>query len=134
MPYYKDSKNALYFLDDSAFVDLLPADCIEISDIEAAALQAPPAPTIDQLIKQYESALDAHLDGVARQHRYDDRKSFALRAGYVGPYQSEGIAFAQWMDNCNVQAYALLGEVLDGTTSMPTIQAFIATLPVFVLP
>lgn len=93
-----------------------------------------PAPTKEQVIKQYESALDAHLNAVAQSHRYDDRKTFALRAGYPGPYQAEGIAFAVWMDTCNVQAYGMLQSVLDGGKPMPTINEMIAALPEFILP
>lgn len=85
-------------------------------------------------IAKYEHALDSHLDNVARLHRYNDRFTFALRAGYVGPYQAEGIAFAQWMDACNVAAYALLQQVIAGTIEAPAPDAFIASLPAFVMP
>ena len=97
-------------------------------------LTAPPPPTQSQIIAQYESALDTHLDSVAKAYRYDDRKSFALRAAYPGPYQAEGLAFAQWMDDCNVQAYSLLQSVTAGETPKPTIEEMIAALPRFVLP
>lgn len=97
-------------------------------------LADPAPPTQSQIIKQYENALDAHLDSVAKAHRYDDRKSFALRAGYIGPYQAEGVAFAQWMDACNVHAYALLQSVIAGTTPLPTIAEMLAALPEFDLP
>lgn len=86
------------------------------------------------LIKRYEAALDAHLDSVARAHRYTDRFTFALRAGYPGPYQSEGAAFATWMDACNVQSFSLLQQVLEGQESLPSLEAFISGLPAFVLP
>lgn len=132
----------------------IPADAVEITTDEHAALlagqsagkiisadasgapvlQDPPPPTTEQIIAQYEAALDAHLDGVAHLHRYDDRKSFALRAGFPGPYQAEGIAFAQWMDACNVLAYALLQSVIAGQTPMPTIEQMLAGLPEFALP
>lgn len=83
----------------------------------------------------FESALDAHLDSVAVAHRYRDRVTFALRAGYAGPYQAEGVAFAQWMDACNQQAYTLLESVLSGTQYPPeSIEAFLALLPAFELP
>jgi hypothetical protein len=85
-------------------------------------------------IKRYEAALDAHLDGVAQAHRYTDRFTFALRAGYAGPYQAEGLAYAQWMDTCNVQAYALLQRVLAGQEALPPLQTFIDGLPAFALP
>lgn len=88
-----------------------------------------------QTIARYEAALDAHLDAAARAHRYDNRFTFALRAGFAGPYQAEGAAFAQWMDTCNQQAFQLLGLVLAGEVSMPaSVEAFIATLPKFELP
>ena len=97
-------------------------------------LQDQPAMNQEQVIKQYESTLDAHLDSVARQHRYDSRFTFALRAGYVGPYQAEAIAFAQWMDDSNVQAFARMSRVLQGAEAMPTIESLIADLPIFVKP
>jgi hypothetical protein len=86
------------------------------------------------LLKAYESALDAHLDTVARAHRYDSRFTFALRAGYEGPYHAEAVAFAQWMDACNIQAFGVLQGVLDGKRELPTIEALIADLTVFTLP
>ena len=90
--------------------------------------------TEEQIIAKYESALDSHLDNVAKQYRYQDRFSFAVRAGYVGPYQAEAVAFAQWMDQCNVQSFALLSDVLAGNSELPTIEEFIGGLPEFVLP
>lgn len=95
---------------------------------------SPTLPTTEQIISSYEAALDAHLDAVAQQHRYRDRVTFAMRAGYPGPYQAEGTAFGIWMDNCNQQAYALLQAVMAGEAEMPSKEAFIASLPEFVLP
>lgn len=37
------------------------------------------------------------------------------------------------MDVCNVQAFALLSEVQAGNATMPSIEAFIASLPEFSL-
>lgn len=96
--------------------------------------EPPPPLTAEQLIASYESALDAHLDAVAQQHRYRDRVTFAMRAGYPGPWQSEGAKFGTWMDTCNAQAYALLQSVLDGETELPSKDDFVASLPPFVLP
>ena len=89
----------------------------------------PPALTQAQVIRQYEMALDAHLDAVAQSHRYDNRFTFAMRAGYPGPWQADGIAFGTWMDTCNEQAFTLLQNVLAGTAELPTIEDFIAALP-----
>ena len=38
--YYKDTNNALHFLDSAEFEYLLPADCVAITDEEAQAIQA----------------------------------------------------------------------------------------------
>lgn len=85
----------------------------------------------DQIIQAFESALDAHLDAAARAFRYDNRFTFAMRAGYVGPYQTEATTFAQWMDACNEQAYSILADVEAGKAEEPeSIEAFIALLPV----
>lgn len=142
------------FYDAAIHGENIPADAVEISEAAHAALiegQAngkrivagkggvpvladPEPPTQEEVIKQYEAALDAHMDGVAKANRYDNRFTFALRAGYEGPYKAEGVAFAQWMDTCNVEAFALLNDVLAGKADLPTVEAFIAGLPEFVKP
>lgn len=50
MPYYKDTSNALHFLDDAAFASILPTGSVEITDAEALAAQAAAnAPTSEAL-------------------------------------------------------------------------------------
>ena len=142
------------FYDTAIHGNNIPADAVEITAEDRASLlagqssgkrivadadgyptlQDPPSPTQTEIIAQYEAALDAHLDSVAQQHRYQDRFSFALRAGFDGPYQAEGVAFAQWMDECNVQAFELLNDVVSGDAELPTLEDFIESLPEFVKP
>lgn len=106
---------------------------LDIAPYEVFELR-PQAELDSLLIDKYEAALDAHLDETALQHRYDNRFTFALRAGYEGPYKAEGVAFAQWMEACNTSFYTLLQEVTAGTRSRPTMAEFIASLPAFVKP
>ena len=83
----------------------------------------------------FEAALDRHLDATAQARRYDNRITCALRAGYPGPFQPEGQAFALWMDACNLAAYTLLAEVQAGTRPLPeNAQALIEALPPMVWP
>lgn len=84
-----------------------------------------PSPTVED----YDRALTKHLDAVASQRRYDNRITCALRAGYPGPFQAEGAAFASWMDTCNAQAYQLMLDVQAGLVEQPSIEAMIAALP-----
>lgn len=85
--------------------------------------------TIAILVTRYDTALTAYLDKVAAERRYDSRITCSLRAGYPGPYQAEGIAFATWMDTCLYTAYELLQQIQAGTAAIPTIEEFIASLP-----
>lgn len=127
----------------------IPADSVEITNEEYAALlngqsvgkfidvdadgkpylADPPPLTTAQIVSQYESALDAHLDSVAQADRWRDRFTFAVRAGYENPWQTKAKTFGTWMDACNVQAYALLAAVTAGTAELPTVEDFIAAMP-----
>ena len=97
----------------------------------AIAPPAPPPPTV----ADFDAALTRHLDATARARRYDNRITCALRAGYPGPFQAEGQAFALWMDACNLAAYTLLAEVQAGARPLPeNTQALIEALPPMVWP
>jgi hypothetical protein len=101
------------------------------------AKTTPPAPkpkTNDEVIAELTAALEAHYDAKARERRYDNRLTCALRAGYVGPFQAEGIAFAQWMDNCNAYGYQVMADCLSGTRVIPAAAELIAELPLIVWP
>lgn len=97
---------------------------------EIAATYVPPLPpTQDELLASYQQALDELFNSTAQARRYDSRVTCALRAGYPGPFQAEGLAFAQWMDACNALGYQLMAEVLGGQRPMPTVPEFLAMLP-----
>ena len=114
----------------------LGADAADYADLIALVKSkivpyVPPPLTPDDIVKAMESLFDA----TAQSKHYDNRITCALRAGYQGPFQAEGRAFAEWMDGCNALAYQMLAEVQAGTRQMPvnTDQA-LALLPVMVWP
>ena len=78
--------------------------------------------------------LNDHLDAVARQRRYDSRFTCSLRAGFTGPFQAEGVAFAAWMDQCNLVGYTIMAEVKAATRAVPTPEELIAAMPVIEWP
>jgi len=80
------------------------------------------------------TALNRHLNTVAGERSYDDRFTCSLRAGYPGPFQAEGQAFAAWMDDCNMLAYQIMADVKKGLRPIPTEAELIAELPVIVWP
>lgn len=79
--------------------------------------------------QDYEAALTNLYDQVAQSRHYDSRITCSLRAGYPGPFQAEGIAFAQWMDECNALGYALMAKVLAGEMAPPTVNELLALMP-----
>lgn len=108
-------------------VPLTPEELVELDALEAQASR----PRIDY----FESALTAHLDATARSRRYDSRITCMVRAGFPGPFQAEGLAFAAWCDGCNMFAYSLMADVLAGNAPMPeSTEAFVAMLPEIVWP
>lgn len=112
---------------------LVDGEGAKIGDLWDGQQFTTPAPAL--AASDFEAALDAHLDAKAQERRYNDRFTCALRAGYTGPFQAEGVAFAQWMDNCNAYAYQLLADVQAGTRSAPaSVDAFIEELPDLVWP
>ena len=100
----------------------------------AAAIQANQLELLAQAKASYTAALDAHFLETAKAKGYDSQYTCALRAGYPGPFHDEGVAFATWMDNCNIAAYTLMNEVLAGQKPMPSLVDFIAGLPVLIWP
>ena len=85
-------------------------------------------------IKSYSVAMQAFFDHKAAEKNYDSRLTCTLRAGYAGPYQAEGLAFALWMDACNVHAYTVLSQVQAGKRETPTVDVLLAELPALVWP
>lgn len=95
---------------------------------------SPPTLTAEQKIAAAEHAVQAMLDAAAKAKRYDDIRSAALRAGYPGPFQAEGIAFAQWMDACWSKCYEVLAAVNAGERDEPTVDELLDEMPPLALP
>ena len=70
----------------------------------------------------------------AKARRYDSIHTAALRAGYPGPFHDEGVAFAQWMDQCNAAGYQIMAEIEAGTRAPLSVDDYLALLPELVLP
>ena len=92
MPHYKDTNNALHFLDDVAFAHLLPEGCIEITEEEAEALrpQQPELTYAQKRAVEYPPITD-YIDGVVKgdQAQIDAyiAACLAVKAKYPKPEQ-----------------------------------------------
>ena len=89
---------------------------------------------LDEIIAELTQVIEAHYDAIAQTKRYDNRFTCALRAGYTGPFQAEGVAFAQWMDTCNAYGYQVMADCLAALRPVPTEAELIAELPPIVWP
>lgn len=134
MPYFKDTENKLHFLDSSEYSYFLPPGSVEISEVEAQEIRQSeniltPEEQQAVLLRSYDSSLTSYFDTKAREKNYDDRISCSVRAGFPGPFQAEGLAFATWMDTCNAICYSILAEVQAGERPIPTFEEVILEFP-----
>lgn len=135
MPYFKDKTNALHFLDDAAFAHLLPAGSVELTDKEAAALQATPFTTVAEIIAQYTMAVQKHLDTFAQTRNYDNILSAATYATSTVPkFKVEGQYAVEARDETLAKCYEVLAEVEAGTRPMPTLDDLLIELPILEWP
>lgn len=133
MNYFKNEDGAVFAYDDEQIALGLADDKTAMTAEEVEAHLNPPK-TIEQVVAGYVVALERHYDAVAQSWGYDNRLTCALRAGYAGPYQAEGVAFAVWMDNCNFYAYEQLDLVQSGDRETPTTEELVSELPEIVRP
>lgn len=87
------------------------------------------------VINGYRSAIQALIDGTANEHQYD---SGATLASYVNStieqWASEAQAFVAWRDTVWLYALAELDKVQRGERDQPSVEDFLAELPVFEWP
>jgi hypothetical protein len=88
--------------------------------------------TQEQLLKAIEAAIEKHMDEVAQSKKYDNRDSCRLYAGYINPFQSEAIAFGQWVAACWEVVITAQAGIIAGTRTIPTPEAAVLELPVIV--
>lgn len=91
-----------------------------------------PQPTPAEQFKAIERAIELHMDAVAQADGWDNRWTCVARAGYVNPWQSKGIKFAQWMDECWMVAIQAQNDVVAGKRTIPTPKEAVLELPVMV--
>ena len=76
-------------------------------------------------IKQFEQAVQSHLDATAQSKGYDSILSACSYAGYANPFQSEGQLFTEWRGNVWAYCYDQ-ADIFTGT-----VEEFIELLPKF---
>lgn len=130
--------------------DNIPADAVEITEAEHAALiegqslgklivadasgrpilQDPPPPSPEQIMKRVEARVQLWLDEQARALGYDDIKSAVSYAeeSVVPKFQQEGQAMRRLRSLVWARCYEILAQVQAGQRSIPTDDELIAEM------
>ena len=94
-----------------------------------------PAPTPEELQKQFTDAIQCHLDEFARTNNYDNIMSAATYATSTVPkFKAEGQYAVEARDLTWATGYQILDDVLFGVRPMPTFEDVLAELPLLVWP
>ena len=95
----------------------------------------PPPPTPGQIIAQYTTGVQKHLDDFARTRNYDGILSAATYATSAVPkFKAEGQYAVEARDATWAKCYEILAAVENGARPMPTMEELIAELPVLTWP
>lgn len=145
------SKSTGGFYDVAIHGENIPSDAVEVTAESHAALLAgqsagklisagndgvpmlidPPAPTADQVVTQYESALQKALDVGAQSWGYDDIRAAISYVGDPYPrFDAESVALRNWRSAVWVWAGEQEAAIKAGSMPLPTpIDAFVAMMP-----
>jgi hypothetical protein len=97
----------------------------EIADYLDAMRSAPPN------VADYQTAIVAMLDAAAQSRRYDNGLSLSTYTGSTNPtWAAEAQAYVAWRDAVWAYAYAELDKVMTGERAQPSVEGFLAELPV----
>jgi len=123
---HKIVNDALPTLINGAWI--LAKSAVEMTQDEKDAYRA-------KTVRQYELAVQDHMDVVAGQRNYDSMLSAATYAASKnGRYGLEGKACVDWRDDVWDTCYAILSDVEAGNRTPPTVEELISELPTMVWP
>jgi hypothetical protein len=89
------------------------------------------AEALAALQEQFRAAIQAHVDALAKGRNYDSGNSLASYVASTNArWAAEAQAFVSWRDQVWLYAYAELDKAMTGAREIPTIDDFIAELPV----
>lgn len=143
------------FYDTAVHGDNIPSDAVEITVEEHQALlegqsqgkiisadkngkpvlKDPPPPTPEQIIAQYDAAVQQRLDDFAKTRNYTNIMSAATYATSQAPkFKAEGQYAVEARDTTWAKCYEILAAVEAGSRPMPTLDELLAELPVLTWP
>lgn len=131
MPFFKDLENKVHFLESVDFIGLLPSGSVEITEQEAEEITAPPDPSIDDLIEEVRSALQAAIDIKAKSLGFSGGNALILYVGFENPFRQLAQIFAPWEASVWAEADAYKADVMAGTKPMLTGPEAVDLMPAY---
>ena len=149
------SKTTNGFYDPEIHGENIPEDAVAITQERHAELMAgqsagkiisadkngrpiltdPPPPTPEQIIAQYTTGVQQHLDTFARTRNYDGILSAATYAtSQVPNFKAEGQYAVEARDATWAKCYEILAAVEAGSRPTPPLDELLAELPVLTWP
>lgn len=101
---------------------------VEMSQAEVDAHVNPPK-TPEQLIAEYEFAVEKHINAAAKSKGYNNIDSIAKYLGSDNVFRAECEALSAWTANVWVSAQTMLNEWQAGNIEQPTIDDVLNQLP-----
>ncbi|NMG39875.1 hypothetical protein GRZ55_11535 [Chelativorans sp. ZYF759] len=96
----------------------------------AAYYPEEPAPTPEEIVERFRTAIEAHVDEVARQRQYSGAVSISTYVSSTNPaWAAEAQGFIVWRDAVWVYAFTELAKVEAGDRAVPEVGDFLAELP-----
>lgn len=91
---------------------------------------APPEPTVEEILKGYEDAVQAHLDATAQSRDYDNTYTcLSYLSSTDEVWNREANAFNAWRDIVWRKCHEIMNAALAGEIEPPTVEELIAQLP-----
>jgi hypothetical protein len=96
-------------------------------------------PSVEQMLAEYEVAIDAHLDAKAKEHKYNNVYSMISYRNDPNPkFANEAESMFVWRSNVWTTANALVEDYLESlglgnNPTIPTVESVISSLPEFEL-
>lgn len=94
-----------------------------------------PAPTVQETITAYMSAVQVHMDSKAREYGYDNLISVISYANepIVTKYQKEGQGFSEWRSLCWAHCEQVHTDVENNVRTAPSHEQLIEELPELII-
>ena len=126
--YFRAPDQTIHYLDDPAFLSLLPTGSVAITDEQVAEARRPSS---GETLVAFTTAIQNHVDAVAQAWGYDNVYTAATYADEpaVKVFQDEGKALRAWRSRVWAAARQTLADVQSGKQPAPTINELIASLP-----